>query len=111
MSVCRGCLVDKYTVIGISVILDQLSDEKFKINKEIAKYQIQYKSERLNNKQQDMLNPIYTQLDENLIIRDYLIKKKNLLLEKFIHPEGLNDETNCFSIYSEYLKNLTFASK
>lgn len=96
MSSCRSCIVDKNTIIGINMLLIDLHDKALQIDAKIGENQTNFKSERLNNKKQKVLDNLFSQHEENINIRNYLIDQKDLLLQKFLHPRALEtlDETD-----------------
>jgi hypothetical protein len=89
MTSCHSCYANKYIIIAFHIYIDELENERLKLNMMLDENQTSFKSERLNNKKQDIINQIEEKKKANLIIRDYLMEKKAMLLEKFLHPQGL----------------------
>ena len=90
MSSCMACITDKNILIGINMLLVELYNERVELSKKLEANETKFKSVRLNNKQKEILNIILPQLNRNGIINDYLNMKKELLLENFVNPKGLD---------------------
>lgn len=89
MSACCFCIADRDTIISINSLLVELYNERVQLYNVIESNQTKFKSERLTKKQQEILNVALPKMHNNTIITDYLAKKKDFLLEKFIHPKSL----------------------